>query len=152
MPATSSSASAATTPWVRPLPERPPGERGRRGPAPRRPPGGLRSRIHSPARGHLRTRLPTAVCTIYNPPYAEPESQRVFVTALCLFNDTILRAAHRSGFPVIDLRAICTTDEDYANPIEPSSAGGGKIARVICDLATGHDFRRRQAVLLPGLA
>lgn len=96
--------------------------------------------------------LPTAVCTIYNPRYDESETQRIAVTALCLFNDGIIRAAHRSGFPVIDLRAICTAAEDYANPIEPSSAGGAKIARVICDLTTGHDFRRRQAVILPELA
>lgn len=96
--------------------------------------------------------LPTAVCTIYNPRYPEPEAQRVAVTALCLFNDGIIRAAHRSGIPVIDLRAICTADEDYANPIEPSSAGGAKIARVIVELATGHDFRHRQAVILPGPA
>ena len=96
--------------------------------------------------------LPTAVCTVYNPRYDEPEAQRVAVTALCLFNDGIIRAAHRSGLPVIDLRAICTADEDYANPIEPSSAGGAKIAGVICDLATGHDFRRRQTVVLPDIA
>ncbi len=95
--------------------------------------------------------LPTAVCTIYNPRHAEPETQRILVAALCLFNDGILRAAHRTGFPVIDLRAICTADEDYANPIEPSSTGGAKIARAICDLATGHDFGRRQTILLPGL-
>jgi hypothetical protein len=93
--------------------------------------------------------LPTAVCTVYNPHYAEPEAQRVAVTALCLFNDGIVRAAHRSGFPVIELRAICVADEDYANPIEPSSIGGAKIARSICDLATGHDFGRRQAVVFP---
>ena len=96
--------------------------------------------------------LPTALCTVYNPRYHEAETQRIAVTALCLFNDCILRAAHRSGFPVIDLRAICVADEDYANPIEPSTVGGAKIARAICDLAIGGDFRRRQAVLLPNLA
>jgi hypothetical protein len=95
--------------------------------------------------------LPTAVCTVYNPRYADPEAHRVYVTALCLFNDSIIRTAHGSGFPVIDLRAICTTDEDYANPIEPSSIGGAKIAMAICELVTGHDFQRRQTVLLPGV-
>lgn len=35
--------------------------------------------------------------------------------------------AHR--LPVINLRAICTYPEDYANPVEPSSVGGAKIAR-----------------------
>ncbi|MEI2692988.1 MAG: SGNH/GDSL hydrolase family protein [Anaerolineae bacterium] len=33
-------------------------------------------------------------------------------------------------------RAICTYPEDYANPIEPSSVGGEKIARAIAALAT----------------
>jgi hypothetical protein len=32
---------------------------------------------------------------------------------------------------VIDLRLVCTEPADYANPIEPSSGGGEKIARAI---------------------
>ena len=48
----------------------------------------------------------------------------------------ILRVAISHRLPVIDLRAICASPEDYANPIEPSSAGGAKIARAIAALAT----------------
>jgi hypothetical protein len=40
---------------------------------------------------------------------------------------------------VIDLRSVCVTAEDYANPIEPSSVGGAKIARVIVGWVRGAD-------------
>jgi hypothetical protein len=32
---------------------------------------------------------------------------------------------------IIDLRLVCDEPADYANPIEPSSTGGAKIARAI---------------------
>jgi hypothetical protein len=54
-------------------------------------------------------------------------------------NDAILRTTIAHRLPVIDLRAICTNPEDYANAIEPSSVGGAKIARAIAALATGTD-------------
>ena len=38
-----------------------------------------------------------------------------------------------------DLRSVCVTAEDYANPIEPSSVGGAKIARVIVGWVRGAD-------------
>ena len=47
------------------------------------------------------------------------------------FNDVILRVAFESKLQVIDLRLVCTEPGDYANPIEPSSRGGEKIARAI---------------------
>ncbi len=90
-----------------------------------------------------------AVCTIYNPRFPDATLQREAVAALALFNDAIVRAAHDQRFPLIDLRAVCTGDEDFATPIEPSSAGGEKIARALCDLVARHDFARRQAVLWP---
>ncbi len=31
----------------------------------------------------------------------------------------------------MDLRQVCSADEDYVNCIEPSVVGGGKIARAI---------------------
>lgn len=73
---------------------------------------------------------PLAVCTIYDTPPSEP-GQRVIKAALCLFNDVITRAAFSRGAALIDLRLICGEDADYANPIEPSSQGGQKIARAI---------------------
>jgi len=69
--------------------------------------------------------LPTATCTIYNPCYPEPQWQQLASTALAAFNDAIVQEAVAAGIPLLDLRAICTEPEDYANPIEPSSQGGG---------------------------
>jgi hypothetical protein len=43
----------------------------------------------------------------------------------------ILRVALDHGLGIIDLRSVCDQPTDYANPIEPSSAGGAKIARAI---------------------
>jgi hypothetical protein len=75
--------------------------------------------------------LPLTVCTIYNGNFPDQEYQRLASTALMVFNDVILRAAFEHGLTVIDLRFVCSSPADYANPIEPSSIGGAKIARCI---------------------
>jgi lysophospholipase L1-like esterase len=85
--------------------------------------------------------LPTAVCTIYYPRFPDPLVQRLAVAALSIFNDCILREAIRAGVPVLDLRLICNEDGHYANPIEPSAAGGARIARAISRLIAEHDFQ-----------
>jgi hypothetical protein len=87
--------------------------------------------------------LPTALCTIYDTPSFAPD-HRVIKAALSLFNDRITRAAFSSGLPLIDLRLICSDDADYANPIEPSTRGGAKMAAAIARLASGpaEDWRR----------
>jgi hypothetical protein len=53
-----------------------------------------------------------------------------------VFNDVTLRVAVEFGLPVIDLRFGCSLPADYANPIEPSSAGGAKIARAMVGLVS----------------
>lgn len=76
-------------------------------------------------------RVPNAaVCTIYNPnlPIEEAALTRVGLT---LFNDVILRVALDHRVPVIDLRLVIVDPDDYANPLEPSSRGGEKVARSI---------------------
>jgi GDSL-like Lipase/Acylhydrolase family len=85
----------------------------------------------------LETRLPVAVCTVYNGCFEDQSFQRIASTTLTVFNDAIIRVAVENSFPVIDLRSVCNTAEDYANPIEPSSVGGAKIARVIVRLVSG---------------
>jgi hypothetical protein len=80
--------------------------------------------------------LPTAFCTIYDTPPSSPD-QRIIRTALAVFNDIITRTAFARGAPLIDLRLICDKDEDYANPIEPSAAGGEKIAAALARFASG---------------
>jgi hypothetical protein len=78
-----------------------------------------------------KPRLPLTICTIYNGNFPDPQYQRMATTALTLFNDVILRVAFEFRLSVIDLRSVCASPEDYANPIEPSSIGGAKIARCI---------------------
>ncbi|HEY0081827.1 MAG TPA: SGNH/GDSL hydrolase family protein [Pyrinomonadaceae bacterium] len=90
----------------------------------------------------LGRRLPTVVCTIYNPCFTDARMQKLAVTALCVFNDAIIRAAGARGLPVIDLRLVCDDERDYANPIEPSARGGAKIAAAIKRALTEHDFSR----------
>ena len=82
----------------------------------------------------LTAARPLAVCTIYNGCFDDQSFQRVASTTLMVFNDAIIRVAIEHALPVIDLRSVCDTREDYANPIEPSSVGGEKIARVIVGL------------------
>jgi hypothetical protein len=82
-------------------------------------------------------RLPTAICTIYEPRFPEASLRRVAATALSLLNDVISRAAYPRGLALIDLRLVCDQDKDFANPIEPSAHGGAKIARAILKFASG---------------
>jgi hypothetical protein len=113
----------------------------------------VRDRLHHDYRAVLeairRRKLPATLCTIYNPCFPDEQLQRAAVAALGLFNDRIIGLARESGFPVIELRAICTDSADFANAIEPSAIGGGKIADAIARVVTGHEFGARRAVLFP---
>ena len=73
---------------------------------------------------------PTTTCTIYNGnlPASQAPTARI---ALSMFNDVILRVGFERHLPMIDLRLVCNEPSDYANPIEPSSRGGRKIAAAI---------------------
>jgi hypothetical protein len=82
-------------------------------------------------------RLPTAVCTIYDARFPDPDLRRRASLALALINDSITRAAFLYNMTLIDLRLICASDDDFANPIEPSVAGGAKIADAIAKFITG---------------
>jgi len=77
----------------------------------------------------------TAVCTIYNGRLDSVRAEPARM-ALRLFNDAVLRVAFAHHLRVIDLRLVCADPSDYATPIEPSGAGGLKIARAIA-AATG---------------
>lgn len=108
----------------------------------------LAGAFESHYRGMLRDVLglnrPTAVCTIYYPRMPEAFAQKVAVAALATFNDVIIRQAFLAGVPLIDLRLVCNEDSDYANEIEPSEAGGNKIAGAIARVAGEHDFESRK--------
>jgi lysophospholipase L1-like esterase len=81
--------------------------------------------------------LPVCVCTIYDAIPGLAEAERA---GLALFNDVIFREAFVAGVPVIDLRLVCAEATDYAttSPIEPSVAGGGKIARAVIRAVLGY--------------
>lgn len=81
----------------------------------------------------LQLGRPLTICTIYNGNFPDPEFRRIAATALTVFNDVILRVAFEHALTVIELRLVCSEPSDYANPIEPSSAGGAKIARSILE-------------------
>jgi hypothetical protein len=95
----------------------------------------------------LALKLPLALCTVYDPCFAEPHMQRLTTTALNIFNDCILREAFVRGLPVLDLRLICSQAQDYANEIEPGIPGGRKIAAAIRNLVLRHDFSGRLSVI-----
>ena len=84
-----------------------------------------------------RLGLPLTLCTIYNGCFPDDVFQQTVSTALTVFNDVILRVAIENKLPVIDLRFLCSSPSDYANPIEPSSVGGAKIARTIVNAMSG---------------
>lgn len=97
--------------------------------------------------GALTLNLPTTLCTIYDANFPDAEAQRVIKAALSHFNDGIIRAAIDGAVPLLDLRAVCNEPADYANTIEPSSVGGAKIARAICNIAQQHDFAARRTTI-----
>lgn len=92
----------------------------------------------------LEHKLAPALCTIYYPNYPDAAIQRIAVAGLTIFNDCIIRTAIGAGLPLLDLRLICNASTDYANPIEPSVAGGAKIAQVISKVVMWYDFTQRR--------
>jgi lysophospholipase L1-like esterase len=78
----------------------------------------------------LKLRIPLTLCTIYNG-NLEPSRARNARVALMMFNDAIMRTAFENSVDLIELRLVCSGPSDYANPIEPSGAGGRKIAQAI---------------------
>jgi hypothetical protein len=80
--------------------------------------------------------LPLVVCTIYHGNFEDPVFRRRAIVALTLFNDAIVRSAVANQLLVIDLRFVCNSPADFANPIEPSTIGGAKIARAIVNAVT----------------
>jgi hypothetical protein len=110
----------------------------------------VRARFRDSYRAMLRVlcarEKPAAVCTVYDAiPGLGPAEQ----AALAGFNEVILREAFSAGLPVIDLRLVCDRPSDYSHvsSIEPSVVGGAKIARVIAEIATTHDFGRRRSMI-----
>ena len=87
-------------------------------------------------------RIPVAVCTIYDPLYSDAFRRKIASAALTLLNDVVTREAFLRDLILIDLRLICNEGADFANPIEPSSLGGAKIARAILRFLDGSSDAR----------
>lgn len=98
--------------------------------------------------GVLARGLPAAVCTIYDGRLPDPRRRRLAATALATLNDAITREAFRRGLALLDLRLLLDEDADYANPIEPSTRGGQKIAAAIADFVAGQGRGRPRSEVL----
>lgn len=88
------------------------------------------------------------ICTIYNGNFPDAAYQRRVTVALAAFNDAIVRIATEFRLKVLELRQICSKPEDYANPIEPSSIGGEKIATAIARELTAPAVRNAGALII----
>ncbi|MEJ7136885.1 SGNH/GDSL hydrolase family protein [Amphibiibacter pelophylacis] len=88
----------------------------------------------------IDTGLPLVVCTIYNANFPDADYQKIISIALRAYNDVIIRVASEYNLRVIELRRVCTLPEDYSNDIEPSVAGGRKIAAAVVRAVTEGRF------------
>jgi hypothetical protein len=110
----------------------------------------VRARFHGTYRAMLDALAavgkPAAVCTVYD---AVPGLGPAEKAALAGFNEVILYEAFALGLPVIDLRLVCNQPSDYSHvsSIEPSMTGGAKIARLIAEITTTHDFGQRRSTI-----
>jgi lysophospholipase L1-like esterase len=106
---------------------------------------GVRDRFQTNYRAMLegvRSRmLPSAICTIYDARFPEPDMRRRAAVALAILNDCITREIFSHDLTLIDLRLVCDSDAAFANPIEPSVTGGAKIAQAIASFAAGTSSR-----------
>lgn len=78
------------------------------------------------------------LCTIYT---AIPGLTKQEIMAINIFNSVIIEVAATYGFGILDLRRVCTKQEDFSSssPIEPSEIGGLKIATAISDIVYNNE-------------
>jgi hypothetical protein len=94
--------------------------------------------------------LPTAVCSIYDARLPDMTERRIASVGLAIFNECITREVSARGLALIDLRLICSSEEDFATPIEPSVAGGAKIAAAIAAFAAEYDSSKGRSEVFTG--
>ncbi|WP_437542272.1 hypothetical protein WME97_29245 [Sorangium sp. So ce367] len=66
------------------------------------------------------------------------------------FNDVILRQAFSRALDVVDLRLVCSEVGDFANAIEPSGAGGLKIAQALVRALGAAAVQKRATTVTAG--
>ncbi len=89
--------------------------------------GCLRPLLPSGWTASLNARDGTGI-TVYGAGLPDEKGER-FRPLLGVFDDLIVQAARQ--LRVIELRAVCVEPSDFVNAIEPSAAGGRKIAAAI---------------------
>lgn len=84
-----------------------------------------------------RFHVPLTTCTIYD---GVPGLDDASLAGVAILNDIITRMAFKHSVDLIDLRLLCCQAADYAeiSPIEPSHAGGAKIAAAIIRAVSGN--------------
>lgn len=75
----------------------------------------------------------TVLCTIYEVKLEPAIVGHLARVPLGLINDRIQWIGARLGLEVLELRSVCTEEEDFVLQIEPSALGAEKIARAIAD-------------------
>jgi hypothetical protein len=92
---------------------------------------------------HLRSQVRRLiVCTVYEPPLTNPRRARLARVPIALFADRICNVAGEHSADVIDLRRVCTEDDDFVAEIEPSALGARKIAEAIAASVLGEETTR----------
>jgi len=97
---------------------------------------GVRCRLYADIVAKLLKRgAEVGIFTIYEGNFDEDKKKALSV-GVSIFNDVLYRTFNEisrteENFRIYELRDICNEHGDYANPIEPSSAGARKIANVI---------------------
>lgn len=76
----------------------------------------------------------TVLCTIYEVKLEPPIVGHLARVPLGLINDRIQWIGARLGLEVLELRSVCTEEEDFVLQIEPSPQGAEKIARAIAGI------------------
>ena len=76
-------------------------------------------------------KIPFAVFTIYEGSFPDIRIQNAAAVAISIFNDVIYRLCRKYNVKVIETRELFTDEDDYANPIEPSSLGSKKLAEAM---------------------
>ena len=84
------------------------------------------------------------LCTVYEGDLVDSDEfsdvNNSSKTMVSIFNDIVYRTANKYGADVLELRDIFVSSEDYANPIEPSHIGGGKLAKAIKEWIKRNDL------------
>jgi lysophospholipase L1-like esterase len=72
-----------------------------------------------------------ALATVYRGNSYNDEAQHMNETAVVVFNEVIREVAASLGLALVDMFRLFDDEDDFANPIEPSSQGGWKIGRAV---------------------